>query len=103
MTRLRARFVLALLPLLLLLVSACKSTGEDSSMCLKRKPGTIVTANQYCAIVLADPVDPTVVLEWKGQKVGLCCQGCIPKWEKLTEAEKDAALATAIAKGPIRD
>lgn len=72
-------------------------------MCLKRKPGTIVTVNQYCAMVLEDPVDPSVVIDWKGQKVGLCCKGCIPKWEKLTEAEKDAALAKAVAKGAIKD
>jgi hypothetical protein len=88
-----------------LLVAACHSAGaqENESMCLKRKPGTIVTVNQYCAMVLEDPVDPSVVIDWKGQKVGLCCKGCIPKWEKLTEAEKDAALAKAVAKGAIKD
>ncbi|MCK6448849.1 MAG: hypothetical protein L6Q99_20840 [Planctomycetes bacterium] len=86
-----------------LLVGACRSTSEDESMCLKRKPGTIVTANEYCAIVLDDPVDPSIVVDWNGQKVGFCCKGCLPRWEKLTAAEKDAALAAAIAKGRIRD
>ncbi|MBI5435348.1 MAG: hypothetical protein HZA52_21115 [Planctomycetes bacterium] len=93
----------ALLLALGLFVAACQSAPENESMCLKRKPGTIVTVNQYCAMVLADPVDPNVVVEWKGQKVGLCCEGCIPKWEKLTDTEKDAALAAAVAKGPIQD
>lgn len=86
-----------------LLAGACRATSEDESMCLKRKPGTIVTANEYCAIVLADPVDPSIVVDWKGRKVGFCCKGCLPKWERLSDAEKDAALTAAIAKGPIRE
>jgi hypothetical protein len=86
-----------------LIVAACQATADDEPMCKKRKPGTIVSVNQYCAIVLDDPVDPAVVVEWKGQKVGLCCKGCMPKWEKLSEAERDAALATAVAKGEIKD
>lgn len=86
-----------------LLVGACQSTSDDEPMCLKRKPGTIVSVNEYCPIVLADPVDPTIVVEWKGQKVSFCCQGCLPKWDKLSAAEKDAALGAAIAKGPIQD
>jgi hypothetical protein len=32
-------------------------------------------------------------VEWKGQKFGLCCNGCRPKWNKLTDAQKDAAAA----------
>ncbi len=76
---------------------------EDEAMCLQRKPGTIVTVNEYCVVNLADPVDPAIVQEWKGQKVGFCCKGCLPKWEKMTDAEKDAAVATAVAKGKIKD
>lgn len=88
----------------LLLLGACQmATTEDESMCQKRKPGTIVSVNEYCVMVPVDPVDPSVVVEWKGQKVGLCCKGCIPKWEKLDEAQRDAALKAAIEKGPIKD
>ncbi len=85
------------------MLAGCQSgsNAADESMCLERKPGTIVTVNEYCAVVPADPVDPTVVAEWKGQKVGFCCKGCLPKWEKMSEAEKDAALAGAVAKGKI--
>lgn len=88
-----------------LFLAACQSTSAegDEPMCKLRKPGTIVSVNEYCAIVLDDPVDPNVVVDWKGQKVSFCCQGCVPKWEKLSATEKDAALAAAIAKGKIQD
>ena len=94
----------ALLAAALVLV-ACQSSpqAEDDSMCMKRKPGTIVSVNEYCVMVLADPVDPSVVVDWKGQKVGFCCAGCLPKWDKLNEEQKDAAVAAAVAKGPIKD
>jgi hypothetical protein len=81
---------------------ACQSTQDaDEPMCKLRKPGTIVSVNEYCAIVLDDPVDPNIVVDWKGQKVSFCCKGCLPKWDKLTESERDAAVAKAIAKGKI--
>ena len=60
------------------------------------------TVNKYCVINPNDEVaadSPTA--EWKGQKVGFCCKGCLPDWDKKTEAEKDAALAAAIAKGKV--
>jgi hypothetical protein len=88
-----------------LVLAACQSApvADDDSMCQKRKPGTIVTVNEYCVMVPVDPVDPSIVIEWNGQKVGLCCKGCIPKWEKLSETDRAAALRAAIAKGPIAD
>lgn len=76
--------------------------GEDEAACANPKPGTIVTVNQYCAVNNADPVDPSLVREWKGQKIGFCCKGCLPQWDKMTDAEKDAAVARAVAKGPIK-
>lgn len=72
--------------------------AEDESQCKAVKPGTIVTVNRMCAVVNEDPVNPTVEpVVWKGQKVGFCCDGCKPRWAKMTAAEKDAALAKAIA------
>lgn len=85
------------------LLGGCKADAmaEDEAACLAPKPGTIVTVNQYCAVVGTDPVDPEIMTEWKGQKVGFCCKGCVPKWEKMTAAQKDSALAKAVAKGKI--
>jgi len=86
------------------MLSGCNGSaraGEEAA-CLEAKPGTIVTVNQYCVVAQEDPVDPALMTEWKGQKVGFCCKGCMPKWEKMTAAEKDAALASAVAKGKVK-
>ncbi len=85
------------------LLSGCKADAmaEDDATCLAPKPGTIVTVNQYCAVVGTDPVNPEIMTEWKGQNVGFCCKGCMPKWEKMTAEQKDTALAKAVAKGKI--
>jgi hypothetical protein len=36
--------------------------------------------------------------DFNGQKVGFCCDGCPPAWDKLTDEQKTAKLASAIAK-----
>ncbi len=48
----------------LLFLAGCQSsaTTQNEPMCQKRKPGTIVSVNEYCAIVPADPADPSVVV-----------------------------------------
>jgi hypothetical protein len=87
-----------------LALSACASdhrtaSGESEAECRAVKPGTVTTANKVCVIENDDPVNPEVEpVTWKGQKFGLCCNGCRPKWEALTAAEKDQAVATALAK-----
>ena len=91
---------LSTLALAAALVSGCASSTtttaeqEDKAKCLAPKPGTITTANSDCVIMADEPVDPAVpAAEWKGRKVGFCCASCVPKWEKMTPAQKDAALA----------
>jgi hypothetical protein len=56
-------------------------------------------ANEYCPI-MGGPIDPTLVpqtlaREYKGKMVAFCCPGCPEKWDKLTDAQKDQALAKA--------
>lgn len=74
------------------------TTMDDETKCKEVKPGTVTSANKVCVMVNEDPVNPSVEpAVWKGQKVGFCCNGCKPKWAKLSDAQKDAALAKAIA------
>lgn len=83
--------------------SGC-STGqccdnEDKDACRAPKPGTITTINTMCVVEHEDPVNPAVEpVVWKGQKYGLCCKGCRPKWEAMSEAERDAAVAQVAPK-----
>lgn len=80
-------------------LSGCASqTHEEEEACGEIKPGVVTSVNSMCAVVTSDPVNPALTpVVWKGQKVGFCCKGCIPRWEKMTEAEKDASLAKAMA------
>ena len=82
-------------------LSACttETDDENEAMCKEVKPGVVTSVNAYCAVVSDDPVNPEVFTEYKGQRVGFCCKGCVPKWEALSDAQKDAALARAIVKG----
>lgn len=87
----------------LALLSGCAhhgaySSAEDESRCKEVKPGTISSVNSMCVIMNEDPVDPELKpVDFKGQKVGFCCAGCIPKWNKMSDTEKSAALAKAVA------
>lgn len=51
--------------------------------------------NSKCPMMLSHPAGEKVTTEFQGQKVGLCCAGCMPAWNKLSDAEKAAALAKA--------
>lgn len=80
--------------------AGCASTqkAEDESQCKMVKPGEITTVNSMCVVVNDDPVNPAVEpAVWKGQKVGFCCNGCKPRWNAMSDSEKDAALARAVA------
>ncbi len=82
------------------LVAAALLTGcaTNESQCRAVKPGVIKSVNTMCVMVNEDPVDPAVkTATFKGQEVGFCCAGCIPKWEKLTDDQKAAALTKALA------
>jgi hypothetical protein len=91
----------AMLPSLIL--GACATSrsaeNEDPETCKAVKPGVLTTVNYYCVVVNDDPVDPEVVREYKGQRVGFCCPGCIKRWNAMTDEQKDAAVKNAVAKG----
>ena len=71
---------------------------NDEANCKDVKAGTVTTANKVCVIMLEDPVNPaTEPVMWKGQRYGLCCEGCREKWAKLSDAEKTEHVAKAMA------
>lgn len=78
--------------------SCCQSTalaaGTTTASAPASKPAGCV--NTRCPI-MNKAIDPANVPEpltrmYKGQKVGFCCGGCPARWDKLTDAEKDAKL-----------
>ena len=42
-----------------------------------------------------EKITPDLIREFKGQKVGFCCAGCPRKWDGLSDADKEKALAKA--------
>lgn len=59
----------------------------------------IAVVNATCPItggaLRSDDVAEKLTRDYKGQKIGFCCDGCPDAWDKLTDAEKDASLAKA--------
>jgi hypothetical protein len=51
--------------------------------------------NSKCPLMPDHPIDPNVTADYKGGKVGFCCDGCLPDWNKMTDAQKDERLAKA--------
>ncbi|MFN7021860.1 MAG: hypothetical protein ACK4WH_11105 [Phycisphaerales bacterium] len=97
-TRLTVGSILALLSLTV--VGCASQQREDVAWCKSVKPGVVTTVNHYCVVQDGDPVDPAMEpIVWKGQKIGLCCEGCRPEWNAMSDTQKDAAVARAIAKG----
>ena len=79
-----------------LLAAGCHH--NDEAACRDVKPGTVTTANKMCVVMFDDPVNPaTEPVVYKGQKYGLCCEGCRGKWNAMTDAQKDAHIAKAMA------
>ncbi len=71
---------------------------EDEAQCKMAKAGTITTANKVCVVMFDDPVNPaTEPVSYKGKSYGLCCEGCRGKWNAMTDAQKEAHIAKAMA------
>lgn len=94
--------ILSTLALCCIVAGGCATNDNDAKhreeeRCGEIKPGLITSVNANCVIIPQDPVDPAMqTVEWKGQKVGFCCKGCVPKWNKMSDAQKDAALAKVV-------
>ena len=69
---------------------------ECAAACAGTKnAGTAQAAMNTKCPVTGEAVDPASTAEFKGTKVGFCCDNCIPKWDKLSDADKQAKLDKA--------
>jgi len=77
------------------------TTLIDEFVYTVKKAGSskIAVVNTKCPItgeaLSPDGVAENLTRDYKGQKIGFCCDGCPAEWEKLTDAAKDAELAKA--------
>jgi len=78
--------------------SADKKTAETPKSPQPAQPVKVASmglVNAKCPIMPSHAAGDKVTADFKGQKVGFCCAGCMPAWNKLTDAEKAAKLAAA--------
>lgn len=85
----------------------CPDNHEHGAMA-KTAPGEtmlVKVGNTRCPIAPEDPVgdngmvDAELTRPYKGQTVGFCCPNCLPIWDKMSDAKKDAALKNATGTG----
>jgi hypothetical protein len=72
------------------------STADKNKIVNVRCP---ITGNK----IDPDDVPANLTRVWNGQKIGFCCGGCPPAWDKLDDAHKQAKLDAAKAKTPDED
>lgn len=71
--------------------------ASDKGMSESKGDVKVVAVNMNCAMKPGSPVDPAVHETYKGEVVGFCCGMCQSKFDKMTDAEKDAAVKKAKA------
>ena len=82
-------------------LGACASQSKAEADCKPAQEGAVhaVAVNAQCPVMPADDAShSTTLVDYKGQKVAFCCPGCVPKWNAMTDAQKDAALAKVTTK-----
>jgi hypothetical protein len=72
-------------------ISGCSNNNKKAEA---PAVGTVKMANTKCPYS-HEPVNPSVSTAYKGQNVGFCCAGCKGKWDKASDADRDAMLAKA--------
>lgn len=89
------RFLMCLSPLLIL--SGCSESGVEVATSVAASE----IVNVKCPImgheVETENLDPALVKEWNGKKVGFCCPPCLEEWDELTDAEKAEKIANPSA------
>lgn len=46
------------------------------------------TINGTCPVYPEEVVDPTTVVEWEGERIGLCCDECVYEWENWSDVAR---------------
>ena len=79
----------ALVSCALLLVAACAGTGSKSS-------SGQAAVNGKCPVTGEELPNDYCTTMFQGSTVGFCCEKCIPKWNGMSDADKQAKLKTAM-------
>lgn len=55
----------------------------------------VATDNKNCPIMGHAVTKEGGTTTWNGKTIGFCCEGCLPKFEELSDEDKAAKLAAA--------
>jgi hypothetical protein len=76
---------------------ACSSKSSEGSAAgssaASSAGAAVATLNAKCPVMGNAVTAEGGTVAFKGQSIGFCCDGCAPKFAKLSETEKVAALA----------
>ena len=77
-------------------VALAGCTNDKKTTSTAPSTATVKAVNTTCPVG-GKNVDTAVVRTWKGTNVGFCCTNCAGKFDKMTDAEKDAVVTLAKA------
>jgi len=73
-----------------LAASGCSSMSKSGNESTDAARGQAL--NTTCPM-MDEVVDEEVVVEYNGNTIAFCCEGCIDDWNALSDAERDAKVA----------
>ncbi len=88
----RFLFALTILSAITLFAAGCSESAETSAT------GTVTVVkpvNQHCPIMGGDVTEDGGTVQWNGQTIGFCCDGCSEEFTALSDEEKAEKLAAA--------
>lgn len=51
--------------------------------------------NARCPIMTDLEPDGATYVTWRGERIGFCCAQCVDKWDRMSDADRERALARA--------
>lgn len=81
---------------LALTLMSCQSTGDSASAA--EPAGGAELMNTHCIFMQDEEVDPTVTVDFDGNKIGFCCDSCANKFVKMDDDKKREKIGAAMKK-----
>ena len=79
-----------------LAIAGCTETSEPSTKAMVEEPAAVLTSvNTHCPVMGSEVTADGGSVDFGGKTVGFCCPGCIDDWNKLSDDDKTAKLASA--------
>jgi hypothetical protein len=76
-------------------LTGCKGSEKADAKADAAPKASMGVVNSKCPMMTSHPAGTKVTADFKGQKVGFCCAGCLPAWNKLTDEQKAEKLNAA--------